>query len=78
MAINTLIGALLAASLNFLTALVTLFTNDANMTFAMITQAAWVSMIGGALIQFVKDYQAIATRRLASKVTKSKDGGGTV
>lgn len=75
---NTIIGAFVAAIINFLTALVALFANDAEMTFALISQAAWVSMIGGAAIQFFKDYQALSTRRLVNKVTNSGDGGGTI
>ena len=75
---NTIIGAAIAAAINFLTALTALFVNDPELTFAMIKQAAWVGIIGGALIQFFKDYQAISTRRLVNKVTGSGDGGGAV
>ncbi len=76
--VNTIVGALVAALLNFLTAVVALFANDAELTLSMITQAAWISMIGGAVIQFLKDYQAISARRLINKITKTGDGGGTV
>ena len=72
---NTIVGALLAAGLNFATAIVALFMNDVDMTFALIKQATWVSLVGGALIQFIKDYQALSTRRLVNKVTGSGDGG---
>jgi len=75
---NTIIGAFIAAVVNFLTALVALFVNDPELTFAMIKQAAWVGMIGGAAIQFFKDYQALSTRRLVNKVTGTGDGGGTI
>lgn len=75
---NTIIGAAVAAIINFLTALVALFANDAELTFGLISQAAWVSIIGGAAIQFFKDYQAISTRRLVNKVTGTGDGGGTI
>lgn len=72
---NTILGALIAAGINFLTAITTLFANDMTMTFSVISQAAWVSMVGGMLIQFLKDYQAISTRRMVNNVTKSGDGG---
>lgn len=75
---NTIVGAAIAAAINFLTALVALFANDAELTFGLISQAAWVSILGGAAIQFFKDYQAISTRRLVNQVTKTGDGGGTV
>jgi len=49
--------------------------NNPEFTFAMITQAAWVGIVVGAVVQFLKDYQALSTRRLVNKVTKSGDGG---
>lgn len=78
MNVNTIVGALIAASISFFNALLALFMNDPNMTFAMISQAAWVGIVVGAVVQFLKDYQAISTRRLVNKVTRSGDGGGTV
>jgi hypothetical protein len=52
--------------------------NDPELTFAQINQAAWVGLLVGAIVQFLKDYQAISTRRLVNKVTSSGDGGGTI
>ena len=75
MNVNTITGALLAALLSFANALLALFVNDAEMTFAMIKQAAWVSMILGAVIQFIKDYQALSVRRLVNNVSGTGDGG---
>ena len=75
---NTIIGALLATLIGFGNALLALYMNDPNLTFGMITQAAWVGMIVGAIIQFLKDYQAISARRLVNKITGSGDGGGAV
>ena len=72
MKVETITGAAIAALISFLNALLALFMNDKEMTFAMIQQAAWVSMIVGALIQFLKDYQALSTRKLISNIT----GGG--
>lgn len=72
---NTIIGALIAALISFGNAVLALFLNDATFTFAMITQAAWVGIVGGAAVQFLKDYQAITSRRLINKITKSGDGG---
>ncbi|WP_455363608.1 hypothetical protein [[Eubacterium] cellulosolvens] len=75
---NTLVGALVAALILFISSIVTLFTNDPTMTFQEIGQATWVSIVGGAAVAFLKDYQAITTRRLINKVTKAGDGGGAV
>ena len=75
---NTITGALIAALIGFGNALLALFLNAPEFTFAMITQAGWVGLIVGAGMQFLKDYQAISTRRLVNKVTGSGDGGGTV
>lgn len=72
---NTIIGALIAALILFGSSVVTLFTNNPELTFADLTTATWVSLVGGAAVAFLKDYQAIATRRLVNKVTKSNDGG---
>ena len=72
---NVLVGALVAALILFLSNLVTLFTNDPTLEFSYIPTAAWVSIGAGALIAFLKDYQAIATRKFINKATKSGDGG---
>lgn len=72
---NTIVGAVLAALIGFGNALLALYMNDPDLTFGMITQAAWVGMVVGAVVQFLKDYQALTTRRLVNKVTGSGDGG---
>lgn len=75
---NTILGAFIAVLIGFGNALLALYMNDPNLTFGMITQAAWVGMIVGASVQFLKDYQAISTRRLVNKITGTGDGGGTI
>ena len=70
--INTIVGALIAALIFFVGAIVTLFANDPDLTFDTISQAAWVAAGGGAALQFLKDFQAVTVRRLAGKVTGSK------
>jgi hypothetical protein len=72
---NTLIGAFTAALILFLSSIVTLFTNDPTLEFEHISTAVWVSIGGGAAIAFLKDYQAITTRRFINRATKSGDGG---
>ena len=78
MNVNTLVGALIAALILFISTVVTLFTNNPDLTFAQLSTATWVSLLGGAAVAFFKDYQAISTRRLVNKVTGSGDGGGTL
>ena len=78
MNVNTLVGALAAALILFISSITTLFMEHHELTFGMIKQASWVSIIGGAVVAFIKDYQAISARRLVNKVTKTGDGGGTV
>jgi hypothetical protein len=72
---NTILGAVIAALILLATSLVALFTADPNLTFAELTTATWVSILGGAAIAFFKDYQALTTRRLVNKLTGSGDGG---
>lgn len=73
--VNTISGAVIAALISFFNAVLALFLNNPEFTFGMITQAAWVGIIVGAGVQFLKDYQALSTRRLVNKVTKTGDGG---
>ncbi len=75
---NTLIGACIASLILFLSSIVTLFTNDPTLVFSGISTAVWVSIGGGAGVVFLKDYQAIATRRAINRATGAGDGGGQV
>jgi hypothetical protein len=75
MNVNTLVGAFIAALILFGSSVVTLFTNNPDMTFADLSTATWVSLVGGAAVAFLKDYQALTTRRLVNKVTGTGDGG---
>ncbi len=73
--VNTITGAVIAALISFFNAILALFLNNPEFTFGMITQAAWVGIIVGTVVQFLKDYQALSTRRLVNKVTGTGDGG---
>ena len=78
MNLNTIIGALIAALILFISSITTLFMENPELTFGAIKQSSWVSIVGGAAVAFLKDYQAITTRRVVNKLTRSGDGGGTV
>lgn len=71
MKIETVAGAFIAAAILFVSSVVTLFTNDPNLTFGELSQATWVSLIGGTAVAFLKDYQAVSARRAISRVTGS-------
>lgn len=75
MNINTLTGALIAALILFGSSVVTLFTNNPDMVFADLSTATWVSLVGGAAIAFLKDYQALTVRRTVNKISGTGDGG---
>ncbi len=66
---ETIGGAVIAALILFGSTLMALFQQDPELTFGMISQAAWVSIIGGSAVAFLKDYQALGSRRLISKMT---------
>ena len=66
---DTIGGASIAALILLVSNVVTLFTNNPELTFSAIDQATWVVMIGGALVAFLKDYQAVSTRRVISNIT---------
>lgn len=73
MKIETTGGAIVAALILVASNIVTLFTNTPELTFGAISQATWVVIIGGAIVAFGKDYQALSTRRLIGKVTGNGD-----
>lgn len=73
MSIETIGGAIVAALILFVSSIVTLFVSDPELTFGSLSQATWVSVVGGALVAFLKDYQAVSTRRVIGKLTGNGD-----
>ena len=76
--LNTIIGALVAALILFLTGMLALLQTPGVASVGDIGQIAWIVLSVGALISFLKDFQSISTRRLINKVTGTGDGGGSV
>lgn len=76
--LNTIIGALIAAAIGFFTGMLALLQQEGVQALSDIGEIAWIVLVVGALISFLKDYQAIATRRAINKVTKTGDGGGDI
>jgi len=75
---NTIVGALIAAVIAGLTAALAVLSGDTVTSLSDVSPLQWVILGIGVAITFFKDYQAISTRRLVSKVTGSGDGGGTL
>lgn len=73
MNMSTTGGAAIAALILLVSNMVTLFTENSELTFGSISQATWVVMIGGAVVAFLKDYQAVSTRRVIGKITGNGD-----
>lgn len=75
---NTIIGAVIASLIALVTGAMALLQGEGVMQVSDISQVQWLILGGGALITFLKDYQAIATRSMINRVTKTNDGGGSV
>jgi len=78
MNLNTIVGAVIAALILFFTGMLALLQTEGVETISDIGQIAWIVLGVGALVSFLKDYQAISTRRLVNKITGSGDGGGAL
>ncbi len=73
--VNTIIGAVVAALIGFFTAFLALLQQEGIDAIGDISQEAWIVLIVGMVLMFLKDLQAIWTRRQINKLTKSGDGG---
>ncbi len=76
--LNTILGALVASLILFLTGMLALLQVPGVESVGDIGQIAWIVLSVGALISFLKDFQSISTRRLINKVTGTGDGGGSI
>ena len=73
--VDTVIGAFMAGGILFASNMVTLFTENPELTLSMVSQSTWIAVGGGAAVAFFKDYQAISTRRAINSMRKQKDAG---
>jgi len=69
MNIETIGGAAIAAVILLLTGFLALYQQEGVTSAADISEAAWVVLVGGAALSFVKDFQALSMRRAISKLT---------
>ncbi len=65
---ETVTGALIAALIGFVTGFIALFQMEGVTSWRDIAEASWWVLAGGAVLSFLKDYQALATRRMIGKM----------
>lgn len=71
MKIETIAGALIAALILFVTGFLALLQQDGVNGAGDISQVAWLVLGGGAVLSFLKDYQALTARRIIANLTGS-------
>jgi len=72
MKIETIGGALIAALILFVTGFMALLQQAGVEGATDISEVAWYVLGGGAVLSFLKDYQALSTRRVISKLTNKE------
>lgn len=72
MKIETLSGAAIAAFILFITGFLALLQQDNVNSWRDIGEVSWWILGGGAAVSFLKDYQALSTRRAIAKLTGGK------
>lgn len=72
MKVETIGGALIAASILFVSGFLALFQQNGVESWRDISEAAWWVLAGGAVLSFLKDYQALSTRRVIASMTGKK------
>lgn len=72
---NSVIGAFIATLIAVLTASLALLQGEGVTALSDISGLQWTIVLIGGGITFLKDLQAISTRRVINTVTGSGDGG---
>jgi hypothetical protein len=70
MNINTTISAVIAAMIGFGTGAMAMLTQDSVHTLDDVSTLSWTVLALGSFLSFLKDFQTIATRALASSITR--------
>lgn len=73
MNVNTVVGALIAAAILFISSMTTPFMENPDLTLADVKQSTWIVVAGGAVVAFLKDYQAVTVRRITNKLRNRAD-----
>lgn len=75
--VDTTLGAVTAAAILIVGQFVALFTENPELTVADIKQATWIAIVGGGLLAFLKDFNAVSFRRAAAGVRGANGGANT-
>jgi hypothetical protein len=70
---GTVPGAIVAALIVACGSILAMFQQDPDLTFGDFKQSTIVVLVGTALLSFLKDYQALSSRRFAAKLTKRSE-----
>lgn len=70
MKIETVGGAMIASAIGFLTGFLALMQQSTVAQVSDINENAWVVLIVGSLVSFLKDFQALRTRRAIRSMTR--------
>ncbi len=73
MKIETIGGALIAALILFVTGFMALLQQEGVASWRDISEVAWWILGGGSLLSFLKDFQALSTRRVIAKITGNQN-----
>lgn len=73
--VDTSLGALTAALILMIGQFVALFTENTELTVGDIKQATWIAIVGGGIVAFLKDFNAVSFRRITAGV---RGAGGAV
>ncbi len=71
---ETIGGALIATAIGLVTAFLALLQTEGINGIADIPEAAWWVLLGGGALIFLKDFQALSTRRAIKKFTGTGSG----
>ncbi|MCH8134809.1 MAG: hypothetical protein IIB77_02385 [Proteobacteria bacterium] len=71
MKIETLGGAAIAAAILFITGFLAVFQQEGIGSVKDIAEGTWWVLLGGAILSFAKDYQALSARRFLARMSGS-------
>lgn len=74
MKVETVGGALIAALILFVTGFLAILQLPNIDSWHDITSSAWLVLGGGSVLSFLKDYQALSTRRAIANLTGTGSG----
>lgn len=70
---STIQGAIIASLILFVAGFLALFQQEGVESVSQISEGAWWILSGGAVLSFLKDYQALSTRRFLDKMNRKPE-----